>query len=1448
MHHTFTSKKAAILALSFTLFSPVIAQEAPNPEPATQDVVDITTLVADKKIITGQLENGLRYIIRQTAEPKERASMRLYVEFGSLDEKYETNGIAHFLEHLLFNGSRTHKRGELIPAFQNMGLAFGSDVNAYTSVDRTVYMLNLPNTEEKLLDFALNVFRDFADGASLTEEAIDKERGVITSELKARDSESYRAMLAQLEQLTEGTRITKFFPIGHEKMINETPYAVFREYYENFYTPDRMTFIVTGDFDPAMMEKEVIKHLSKVEATKGAVRGEIGTLSNLGESEIVVPNPESANAYISLNVIEPFVKRPDTLITRMEDAPIAIAQSIISRRLSRIQREPDSPIIGAGCSHSPVIDTSLVTTVSTSAKPENWQKALNIIEQENRRAIEYGFSDAEINEVLANWETSRQTQIDSWEAIDAGTLADSYVSNIASGAVATDPTEDMRVFQAIKAMILADKSLPQKALAKAFDQDRVKLAISGTIPEGMDKATLRKAYEDSRAVKLEAPEKKEVAAFAYDKVGEKGSVTEKNYIEDVGVTTLVLSNGVKVNLKPLDSVKGNISVRVAIDGGSITMDEQAKPGLAMLATSVMVQGGVEAHSNDELQQILAGKRVGSTFSIGYDRFSFSGTTSKEDLEIQCKTMIAFMLHPGYREEGLDLFRRGLPAIYNSLKTTDRGAYAMSAMRAMFGDDARFVIPEQSQLEALTIEDVKKALTPHLQKGAIEITVVGDFVVDEVIPVLENTFAAMPARNKSFTEVTTAQRKVDFKPWGQREFIKYDTKLDKTLVTQVRPIGDGRDTKRNLRLQVLNSIVREKLFDGIRQNLGEAYSPSVSLTLNTDYDNAAYITCTSAGVLDNRTKVSAAMDTILAGIGQGTITEEDFDRAISPIRSQVAKTLRSSGYWMSRLAKLQSDSEYLERLRNYKKEIDSITYEEILNLSKELFSGKDANTYFVVPDFFNEGASAAVADVPVKEPAADLSKQPYLVLISKATAAKPEWKAVADALLAKYEGSVLVEVEDLDDCAPVMREQAARYAVFVAQPEEINYQLTNTIHRAARRIDSDPWGDCMWGIITGYTAADALRIASADQPLVIKRSLSTTNIDTARFEHGCSITDWRDYQVFEQSGYTKPVETVYDAGTPEGDAKRKEGMQGKFSYELANKKPQFIVTSAHATEYNLEMPFGKGLIFSYGNHFYQLKPAEIREYATTVLPQALKGNLAPLKALSEKYASTMVKPDGTTRVWFAVGNCLFAHVRESRDSMAVTSLSNYTCNQVLGYTVPSWYGDGGWGALGTFYSNAAGTTLAQAWYLNNQFLLDKTMKLDMKLLDAEFNGESISKGGQQQIVQSMINAGISPQTLSKDHLGVVHDRDVVALLGDPMWQAVLDESHVQSSLKAEWIDEKTLKLTAGKDHKARFAAWYPQRMNVTEATDKALNAVVTNDFILIPQVELKAGESLTVTLR
>ncbi len=407
-----------------------------------------------------------------------------------------------------------------------------------------------------------------------------------------------------------------------------------------------------------------------------------------------------------------------------------------------------------------------------------------------------------------------------------------------------------------------------------------------------------------------------------------------------------------------------------------------------------------------------------------------------------------------------------------------------------------------------------------------------------------------------------------------------------------------------------------------------------------------------------------------------------------------------------------------------------------------------------------------------------------------------------------------------------------------RPQEVDRVLVNNLHRAARRVDDDPWGDCIWGIITGYTAADALRIAQSDSPLIIKRLLGTTNVHHARFEHSCCITDWTDAPVLTQNGYTEPETVIY----PEGGTEDK--LLSIFSTELSTQKPQLIVSSSHATPFNLEMPFGRGLIFSHQNRFHQL-PAEDFPRFFKPADEARAGDTTNLALLAKEYST--VEPESTPRVWLAAGNCLFGDAHNSPHSMCVTALSAYACNQVVGYTVPSWFGTGGWGTLGSFMGNTAGTSLAEAWFLNNQFMLHQTMEINPDLLQIRFNDATFSPGS---IISQIISKKISiPHSHVNDAFGLVHDRDVVAFYGDPAWRAMLDESHSQAPYSISWQDDKHFTITANYDSKERCAVWFPSETTGLGASGcSAPGAIFTNDFILLPTLELKKGESLTVEIK
>ncbi|MBR4107944.1 MAG: insulinase family protein [Akkermansia sp.] len=978
------SARTTLILLALCLGTPIISarQEAqPQAVVAPAEATALQALQQDSDIVAGTLPNGLRYLIRPTTEPAGRGSVRLYVGTGSLDEVEHEKGISHLIEHLVFNGSRNFKRGELIPAMQKLGLGFGGDANAYTSLQETVYMLNLPNLGEETVNFALTIMRDFADGATLTDEAIDHERGIVVSELKARDSASYRAAKEGLRLLLPGTKVADYLPIGTEEVIRYAPYSVFRDYYARHYVPGNMCLVLTGDFDPATARSWVEKHFSDMEAKPMPERPGIGALEDTVAATRIIPNAENAHTSISLNVVRPAGREEDTLEKRMADLPLDMACAMLNARLERMAREEGSSFLSAESGTESLFDAARVFSLTLAAEPAKWNAAMGTTLTELRRAIQYGFGPRELQEIAAQAEAALEQRTEAWSTTTCDAMADTIINAMREHSMLTAPAEDLRAFRLGLQRILANPELCREALRQAFDAGRVRLALMGTVPEGVDEAALRAHFEALMQEEVSRPQEEKLKPFAYEQIGTPGTIVAIQQHEAPKLTTLTLSNGVRVNFKQVDFRKGSVNITVGIDGGLLRLTQQ--PGLESMAVSVMQRGGLEAHSASELKRLMAGHRVSTGFWVDADRFFFSGHTTAEDLELQCKLLAANILHPGYRSDGERMLRRSLPSQYNRFRTTPNGAYALQAGRILYGDDTRFATPSQEQVEACHTEMVREALSPYLQKGAMEVSIVGDFDAEKLLPILERTFGAMPERQKEFTPLTEAEKATPALPQGTRHFLHYDTELDKTLVTHVYAAGDGTDTRRNRRLQVLASIVREKLFDGIRAQLGETYSPSVRLSVNEPYTGAATITATSAGVKGNRIKVNTAIDLILSGLGRGEISEDDFACAIRPFIARTEKSLRSADFWSGALTRLQSEPRRMESLRNMVEDVRSITLEEIRELAKEIFGTDKKPVYLFTVPAEKATPQAAAAD--------------YAILISRSTMQDASWVAVAEAL-------------------------------------------------------------------------------------------------------------------------------------------------------------------------------------------------------------------------------------------------------------------------------------------------------------------------------------------------------------------------------------------------------------------------------------------------------------------
>ncbi len=936
---------AFVGSCAFADFAPLAPAEAPTP-PAATPAPD-APLQADPLLHRGCLENGFSYIIRPTKEPAGQASMRLFLITGSLDESEETMGISHFVEHMVFNGSRHFRRGELIAAMQRLGLGLGGDANAFTSMQNTLYKLDLPNLKPETVEFALTMLRDVADGATLADEDIERERGIILSELRAGDSASYRAEMAMMSKLVGGPRVVDYQHIWREEVILHCPAETIRAYYRDNYVPSRMTLVITGDIAPQQAEEWVRRHFSSMEKRSAPERPAVGTPENRGAGSFVIQNDEAANSTLILALVNPWKARPDTLEQRVGELPLDFACAMLNNRLTNLAQQAGCPFISARLiPREHVFGAADIFSLRVVMPPSQWKEGLSAAVGELRRSLQYGFTPEEVQGAAVSLNARSRKAVETWAHVSAQALAHKIVDALESNSLITTPAEDARARAAGIRRILSRPSLCREALARAYDAGRARLILCGKVAEDATPATLAGTYASACIRELAAPAQMMQRPFAYEHIGEPGTVVSREEIADLGITTLCLSNGVRVNLKPLGRGMGRIYVSAAVDGG--TMRLPLIPALDEMAQAVMSRGGLEAHSAHELARLFAGHRVQSSFSMDEERFVFSGNTSPADLEWQCKLLCASILYPGYRPEGEVHLRRSVPTFLRGTEASPLGAFGAQVTPSCFGDDCRFCFPTAEQFAAVNTTMVKEALTPFLQKGALELTLVGDFAVDEVLPLLLRSFGAMPPRAAEFSPLPEGARRVQMQPWGKHEVLYYDGSLDKTLVAQVYPAGDGRDLRRSRRLAILCSIASNRIFDVVRTELGEGYAPTMQVDLRQGYEGAATFAALSTGVESNREKVAAAMARALAPLGRAEISEEEFHLAMSPYLADADKAYRQPGFWLSCMLRLQSDSRALEMLRYFRSDAASISLEEIRALAKEIFGSGQQNTYFILP--------------------------------------------------------------------------------------------------------------------------------------------------------------------------------------------------------------------------------------------------------------------------------------------------------------------------------------------------------------------------------------------------------------------------------------------------------------------------------------------------------------------
>jgi zinc protease len=941
-------KHRTLTLLSLGLLLVWRAVAVPLTAPAADWAHATSDIPVDPAVTWGRLDNGLRYAILPNAEPKDRVSVRLLVETGALMETDAQRGLAHFIEHMGFNGTRNFPPGQLVEYFQRLGMAFGPDTNASTGFDRTQYQVELPKNDPDSLREAFKALRDYADGVLFLPEEIEQERGVILAEKRDRDSADFRTMEAEFAFVLGTSILPHRFPIGTAEVIRHAPREQFLDYYNTWYRPERMAVVVVGQVEPGSVAPLI-----------GAAFGDMKALAparpepDLGHVEMpadvrahVHRDAELPRVALGIQTVAPDVFEPDTAANRLKYLPRQLAYTMLNRRLEELAKKEGAPFTSASAYTGEMLNFVSNSSIDiTTTKAEQWRPALAVAEQELRRALEHGFQPAELREATANMANALDDAVKQAATRRSPGLSAGLIAAIAGKHVFDHPTTERDLYQPALAAVTVEDCLA--ALRAAWSAPGRLIFVSGNLPAELDAAAVTAAFHESRAVAVSAPEKILEATWGYTDFGPAGAVITRREIADLGITQVDFANGVQLNLKKTDFEAATIQLTARFGGGQLTMPAN-KPGLDIFANAVADLMGLGKHSADELQRILAGRSVSAGFGVVKDAFSVSGSTTPQDLEIELQLLAAQATDLGYRPEAERLLRRSMAQHYTKLQHTPEGVFQLEILRALANGDARFGLPSLETLERYTMEDVRSWLAPEIATGPLELSIVGEIDIDATIALVAKTFGALPAR--SAKPAYEERRQVAFPVAGFAAERKVQTEIPRGSVYAFWPTDDSRDATRSRRLNLLADVIEDRLRVKIREGLGGAYSPGAGHTGSDTFPGYGFALVQIGVDPAQAPTILAAVREIAESLRTAGITEDELVRMKQPILTSIAESARTNSYWLGTvLAACREQPQRLDWARTRTSDITAITREEINVLAAKHLRPERLVSYIVLPE-------------------------------------------------------------------------------------------------------------------------------------------------------------------------------------------------------------------------------------------------------------------------------------------------------------------------------------------------------------------------------------------------------------------------------------------------------------------------------------------------------------------
>lgn len=920
---------------------------------ASSQINKTQVMPLDPKVKIGRLANGLTYYIRHNGLPEKRVELRLVVNAGSVLEDEDQLGLAHFMEHMNFNGTKRFPKNELVNYLQSIGVEFGADLNAYTGFDETVYILPVPTDKPGLVEKGLEILEDWAHNALLDSIEIEKERGVVIEEWRLSRGADERMMKQTLPVQYKGSKYAERLPIGTKASLDNFSHASLKRFYKDWYRPDLQAIVVVGDIDVDEMEQKIKEIFSDIPAPVAPRKRETFKVPDHTETLSVVAK-DKETAFSSVQLLFKKDHQPETTIgdyTKYMNR--RLFTGMLNSRLRELTLGSNPPFVGAASFYgNSYARTKDAYQLSANTSDTGMARSLYALMQENRRVLLYGFTASEFALQKKQMQSFYDRIFNEREKEESFKYADEYINNF----LINEPIPGIEweydfVKQYLNSVTLEEVN---QLAAQWITKDNLVVTLNAPDKEGVKIPTEEEIKEVLSAVdvaKIEPYKEKVLADKLMDDTKLKpGKIVSSKQDDETGITTLKLSNGATVVLKQTNFKNDEIVFRAFSKGGH-SLVKDADHYSASYASQIVSQSGVGNISAVDLGNMLKGKNTSLTPNISLYSEGFNGVTIPKETETLLQLLNLYFTSPRKDTAAFTSFKTRQKQLFANLSSNPQIYFSGEFQKLMTKNHPRAGgLPKSEDMDKINLDrSIQIYKERFANAGDFTFLFVGSFNEDSIKPLLEKYIGSLPSQPKKET----------FKDIGIRPPSGMVTKTinkgsdPKSLVAMVFTVPAPYDNKDAFALSSLGEVMSIKLIEQLREEKGGVYGVSAYGSMGRTPYSSSTFTITFPCSPDNVDTLSKAVLEEFKKIMKDGVSAEDLEKIKEQQRRKLEVETKQNRFWMDNLYDAFYYGTNPAEILNKQKMTEDLTSEMIQNIAKKYINLKSFITATLKPDKNNE---------------------------------------------------------------------------------------------------------------------------------------------------------------------------------------------------------------------------------------------------------------------------------------------------------------------------------------------------------------------------------------------------------------------------------------------------------------------------------------------------------------